>query len=316
MPAAEATTADQTPRSALRIAVLGPGGVGGLLAALLTVAGDQVQCLAGATTVEALSRQPLRVSSGQFGELSAWVPAAEVLAEPVDVCLVTVKNPDLPAALSRVPSSVLGGALIVPLLNGVEHVAALRRHYPAALVVAATIRVESTRLAPGEIRHDSPFATLQLAETAASLSAATRFAVHLRAAGPDAEVRGGEAQVLWQKLCFLVPMALLTTRAQAPIGAVREGEPDRLRAVVGEVCAVARGAGATISDSAVLAQLESVPAGMRSSMQRDAAAGRITELDSIGGAVLRQAAASGVDVPAIAALVSELAAMLPGGAGT
>jgi 2-dehydropantoate 2-reductase len=46
---------------------------------------------------------------------------------------------------------------------------------------------------------------------------------------------------------------------------------------------------------------------MKSSMQRDVEAGRPTELDAIGGAVLRAAEAQGVDTPTIARLVRELA---------
>jgi len=49
-----------------------------------------------------------------------------------------------------------------------------------------------------------------------------------------------------------------------------------------------------------------VPAAMRSSMQRDAAQGRRTELDAIGGAVLRAAARHDIEVPVTAALVGRL----------
>jgi 2-dehydropantoate 2-reductase len=45
---------------------------------------------------------------------------------------------------------------------------------------------------------------------------------------------------------------------------------------------------------------------MRSSMQKDAEAGRAIELDAIGGAVLRAAARAGIDVPVTARLVAEL----------
>ena len=47
---------------------------------------------------------------------------------------------------------------------------------------------------------------------------------------------------------------------------------------------------------------------MRSSMQKDAAAGRPIELDAIGGAVLRGAERAGVEAPVTARLVAELRA--------
>src|SRR3954454_16361182 len=149
--------------SAGRFAVLGPGGVGGLLAALLARSGSPGTCLAEASTTQAIATSGIWFESARFGDFVAPVAAAERLSEPVDVCLVTVKATQLVGALDRLPPDVVGSALIVPLLNGVEHVELMRTHYPLAAVVAATIRVESSRTAPGVIRHDSPFLNVELA---------------------------------------------------------------------------------------------------------------------------------------------------------
>src|SRR3954466_14997488 len=159
-----------------RFAVLGPGGVGGLLAALLARSGAAVTCLAEGSTAQAIATSGIRVESGQFGDFVAPLAAAERLSEPVDVCLVTVKATQLSEALDRLPPDVVGSALIVPLLNGVEHVELLRRHYPDATVVAATIRVESSRTAPGVIRHDSPFVGVELAVDGSAIQLVRRLA--------------------------------------------------------------------------------------------------------------------------------------------
>jgi len=63
-----------------------------------------------------------------------------------------------------------------------------------------------------------------------------------------------------------------------------------------------------LDEAATLAILERVPDAMRSSMQKDAAAGRPIELDAIGGAVLRAAERGGTDAPVTARLVTELRA--------
>ncbi|WP_308404629.1 2-dehydropantoate 2-reductase N-terminal domain-containing protein [Streptomyces sioyaensis] len=47
---------------------------------------------------------------------------------------------------------------MVPLLNGLEHLESRRDRYGDGHVVAATIRVESTRAAAGRIEHTRPFA--------------------------------------------------------------------------------------------------------------------------------------------------------------
>src|SRR5918998_6946187 len=277
-------TDGQNALTGLRVAVLGPGGVGGLLAALLARAGAAVTCLAGATTAERLRADGIRVESGQFGDFTTPVEAAERLTEPVDVLLVTVKATQLDDALERATADVLGDALVVPLLNGVEHVDHLRRRYPEAGVVPATIRVESTRTAPGVIRHGSPFVTVDLVTVPPLEQRVRRLADALGRTGVTVRVGDDEAAALWGKVNFLAPLALLTTAAQATAGEVRASRREDLLAIIGEVAAVARAEGAPADEDQVVAFFDGVPAGMRSSMQRDAAAGRPLELDAIGGA--------------------------------
>ena len=295
----------------LRTAVLGPGGVGGLLAGLLARGGGDVLCLAGSATAGQLGRQGMRVDSASFGEFSVAVRAAERLAEPVDVCLVTVKALQLEAALDRLPADVLGDALLVPLLNGVEHVEWLRQRRPRAQVVAATMRVESTRVAAGHVRHDSPFAVVELAAGGADVRRVDQLAATLGRAGLDVRVVGDEATLLWGKLTFLAPLALLTTRTGASAGVVRDEHREAFRAVVAEVASVARAEGAVVDEEATLQFLDQVPATMQSSMQRDAAAGRQVELEAIGGAVVRAAARHGLPVPVTTRLVDELRILHP-----
>jgi 2-dehydropantoate 2-reductase len=301
-----AVTDEPDALTGLRVAVLGPGGVGGLLAALLARAGATVTCLAGAETAGHLRTAGLRLESGQFGDFTTPVDAAERLTTPVDVCFIAVKATQLDAALERVPADVLGDALVVPLLNGVEHVDLLRRRYPGAGVVPATIRVESTRTGPGVIQHGSPFVTVELVATAGLEQRVQRLADALQEAGVATRVGDDEQAALWGKLNFLAPLALLTTAAQATAGEVREARREDLRAIVAEVAAVARAEGAPADEDQVVAFFDGVPAGMRSSMQRDADAGRPIELDAIGGAVVRAATRHGIAVPVTARYVDEL----------
>ncbi len=294
-----------------RVAVLGPGGVGGLLAGILARDGAAVTCVAGPATVAVLARDGLRVESGQFGSFTARVRAAERLAEPVDVCLVTVKATQLESALDRLPADVVGDAVLLPLLNGIEHLDLLRRRYPSATVVPATIRVESTRIAPGVVRHGTPFVVVELAGTAATGVAVRRLADLLERTGVTVRVSGDAATVMWSKLAFLAVLALLTTAEQAPAGVVRQQRRPDLLAMVDEIVAVARAEGATLDAGDIVSFFDGIPAGMRSSMQRDAEAGNRLELDAIGGAVVRAAGRAGIPVPVTARYVEDLRARYP-----
>lgn len=296
------------PESKWSVAVVGAGGVGGLLGAVLTRAGHRVRYVAKPDTAAGLNSGGLDVHSAQFGEFHVPAEAVSRLAGPVDVCLVAVKAMSLAAASAAVPAQALGDGLVLPLLNGVEHMTALRTRFPVQQVVAGAIRVESTRVAAGRIEHTSPFSSIEVASDTAPRERVDALAAQLRQAGFDVTVRDDEAALLWDKLAFLAPLALLTTHAGAPAGVVCDARRTDLNAVIGEVAAVAGAAGATVEPATILGMFDRLPAGMRSSMQRDAEANRPTELDAIGGAVLRAARRHGIDASVTARLVDDLRA--------
>jgi len=293
----------------ITVAVVGPGGVGGLLGALLTRQGDDVTYVAREETVSVLNAQGLRVDSGVYGSFAVAATAVTELTIPVDVCVVAVKAMQLDAAMERVPKDILGETVVVPFLNGVDHVEVLRNG-PGAAVVAGTLRVASTRTGPGVIRHSSPFLRVELAVTGDLpdewRQTALRFGHRLAAAGAEVDVCDDELSMLWGKLIFLCPLALLTTRYGITAGAVRTAHRDELVAVINEVAEVGGALGASLSADATLAFFDSVPAAMQSSMQHDAAAGNPIELDAIGGAVLRAGDRTGIPAPVTRKLVAEL----------
>lgn len=294
------------PSSPATVAVLGPGGVGGLLAAVLSRAGHRVVCLAREETASVLRERGITVRSGAFGEFTAAVEADTELREPVDLCVVAVKQTSLEAALERVPEGMLKpDAVVVPLLNGVEHVELLRGRYGAGRVAAGVIRVEATRVAPGVIEHGSPFCDVDLAGLPESVL--RPVAGLLDSAGVRPRIASSEASALWGKLAFLAPFALLTTRHLTDAEGVRTTHRADLVRLTEEIAAVATACGAPLDPAKSLAMYDACPPGMRSSMRRDAEAGRALELDAIGGAVLRAAERHGVPVPVTARLVSEVA---------
>ncbi len=290
----------------LTVAVLGPGGVGGLLAALLSRAGHRVICLSGEQTAEALRTDGIQVRSALFGDFSARVEADTELREPVDACLVTVKDTALDAALARVPARALSDALLVPFLNGVEHPAALRARNRPDRVAPAVIRVESTRVAPGVIAHGSPFAEIDLTGTDVPRPRLDALAEAFAAAGPATRVLEDETAALWAKMSFLAPFALLTTRYGLPLGDIRTRHRDELTALVEETAAISHACGGPADPAQALARYDAFPPSTKSSMLRDAVAGRPLELDAIGGALLRAAERHGVPAPVAARVVGEV----------
>jgi 2-dehydropantoate 2-reductase len=270
----------------MRHAVLGVGGVGGLIGGALARAGAIVVLL---MRPEALERYPgrLRIESAVLGNFEVGCPASSTLDREVDVVWVTTKATQLESALSLAPPAHVMDASVIPLLNGIDHIALLRSRY--ANVVAGAMRVESERRASGHIVQRSPFIAVELA-------GAEPVAAELRTAGIDCVVRGDEQTLLWSKLAFLGPLALATTALGGPIGEVR-GDP-RFQAALDEALAAARADGAHVDEEAVRKVAATAPGTMQSSMQKDVAAGRAPELDAIGGAILRAADRHGIPAPA------------------
>ncbi|HLU59904.1 MAG TPA: 2-dehydropantoate 2-reductase N-terminal domain-containing protein [Pseudonocardia sp.] len=271
---------------AVRVGVLGAGAVGGMLAVLLAEAGNEVTVLASERTSTAINVDGLTLRSGRFGERRVRVPAWPYLTAPVDVLFVAVKAPDLLAALGRVPGGLLADAAVAPLLNGTDHVPLLRAALPQAVVVPMTVSVEATRVAPGVVEHVSPFVEYALA--AERERARVDPEDLLRGAGLDVDTTApDEPTLLWRKLSFLAPLALLTTHARRPIGPAAEAHPDLLDGLVTETAAAAAAAGVQIDPAAVAKRIAGLPTGMRSSMLKDALAGATLELDAIAGPILR-----------------------------
>jgi len=285
-----------------RHAILGAGGIGGLMGAYLARSGTPVTMI---VRRESLAQYPrkLRLESA-FGNVEADVSiAAEV--PPADVLWITVKATELKSALSAItsPDSVHA---IVPLLNGIDHVAMLRSKYGAEKVIAATIAVESERVAPGHIVHRTPFARLNVSSSGQPLLGGT--IQRLQQIGFECRFLDHEPTLMWSKLVFLAAFALTTTAANKTTGEILSDPAWRQMGLtcIREASAVAVAEGAKIDADAVIAAVVKMPGNMRSSMQKDVEQGKTPELDAIAGPILRGAKRHGIEMPTTKKLVADV----------
>ncbi len=297
----------------MTIAVLGPGGVGGLVAGALEHAGTPAIVVARESTAELIAERGLRVSSVRLGDFTAHPRAVALLDEPVEVLVVATKATGLERALERIAGrpSIGTPGLVLPLLNGLDHLALLRERFGEETVVAGTIRVEADRPQAGVVVHTSPFLRVDMAsEHPAARPGMESLAKTLQDAGILARVGESEAQVMWGKLVRLNALACATSAFDKLLGEILS-TPELRAELVGAIeegCAAAVAEGASIDVADPLGELSSAHATLGSSMQRDIAAGRAPELDAIPGAVLRAAARHGVPCPTIERLVEMIAA--------
>jgi 2-dehydropantoate 2-reductase len=288
----------------MRHAILGAGGVGGLIGVALAKSGESVTLV---LRPEALKNYPAELSlESPLGSFSVPVDRAASVAAPYDVLWITVKATQLEAALRSVTVDPTKIGAVVPLLNGIDHVALLRARFGHDRVVPASIGVEAERLAPGKIVHRGMAIRLSFSSIGESRLASTLE--EFKKFGFACQFVEDEMKILWTKLSFLAPFALTTTAAGLTIGEVNRDPVwrKRLEAVVREVAGVGTASGTPLDPAAILQFFDKTPQDGRSSMQKDVAAGNPPELDAVAGPILRGAEEHGLDAP----VTRELAGMI------
>lgn len=299
----------QSDSRPLRIAILGPGAVGGFLAAVFWRQGAAVTCIANPDTVSCITDSGIHLESTIFGEFVAYPQAQPFLEIEPDLLVITTKAPFLAQALERIRLDRLEHCIIIPLMNGFEHLTTLRSRFGPHVAVGM-ISIEVTRQTPCSMIHSSPHARVELAsDSDVSRQELERIQAFWRACGIETSLLEQESQVVWQKLARLNAIALTTAASQMPLGFVRTESKWRaqLERCAAEGAAVAQSDQVPLSSNLIMQQIDALPATLSTSLQRDIARGVPSELDAIAGAILRRAALRAIPCPTIESLYNSLA---------
>ena len=301
----------------MRIAVVGAGGVGGLVGGLLARAGTQIAFVARGEQLRAMQANGLRVDSATRGSFTvAGIEASEDPARlaPADAVLVAVKGWQVREVAPRLAPLLKPDGIALPLENGVESAEDLARALGAERVAGGLCHMLSWIEAPGRIRHVGDQLRVTMGERAGGGSPRLEaLAAELRRAQIDAEIAEDVTAATWEKFLFIEPLGSVGAVTRAPVGVVR-GLPETrmlLVAAVEEIARLARSRGVKLAPDAVARALEVVdrlPADATASMQRDVQAGRASELHDQTGAVVRLGKESAMPAPVHAFLY---AALLP-----
>ena len=287
----------------MKHAILGAGAIGGLIGTVLSSLGEDVRVVVRPATLPTF---PGNLSLERpSGTLTGPAKAVAALTESVDVLWIATKTYQLQAALEVVQVTP---RCVIPLLNGVDHVAVLRKRFGLEHVVPGTIAVEAEKVAPGRFIQRSPVVRLNLAASGEPLLGA--IVGQLGNLGFACQFIANEQTLLWGKLCFLGPFALVTSASGLNAGEILANAAwkQKLSSAIAEACAVANASGAEVDAARIQSVVENSPPAMRSSMQKDVAAGRQLELDAIGGPIVRGGARYGVDVSTTVSLMGDIEA--------
>jgi len=287
---------------AMSIAVIGPGAVGGVIAAWLAQNPD--------LEVEVCVRTPFdRLEVETPGGLITARPrvlTAPDQARPVDWAIVTTKTYDAEATGAWLAAVVGPGTRVAVLQNGVEHVARFTPYVDPARITPAVVDIPAERAAPGRIRQRRD-GTILVPEGAAGEAFVALLAHTPIAAATTADFK----TAAWKKLALNCAGAVNALTLQPSGVAAREPIADIMRALVGECVAVGRAEGADLPDDlpgGVVAGYRAGPADGINSLHADRAAGRPMELDARNGVIVRLGARHGIATPVNAMVVALLEA--------
>jgi 2-dehydropantoate 2-reductase len=307
----------------MNIAILGAGGVGGYFGGILARAGNSVTLLARGAHLAALRERGLEVRTPE----GTFIAAVAATGEPqaigdagdIELAVVAVKSYSLQEMVPAARLLAERGAVILPLLNGVEAADRLiEQGVPGDQVLGGLAEISAARLGPGVVERRSTFHRVVAGERAGGLSERTeRIAAAFRAAGAEARASADITVDLWRKLAFITTMSAACGLARAPIGPVRRAPLGQLliERALHEVVAVARARGVALPEdveSKILVFIDSAPDGMRPSFLLDLESGGPTEIDDLSGAVSRFGRQAGVETPVHDVATAALSVARPG----
>ena len=289
----------------MRIVIFGTGGVGGYFGGRLAQAGEDVTFIARGEHLRAIKANGLKVDSpdGDFVIYPAKATDNTNEVGATDLVILGVKAWQVPEAARAIKPLVDSTTTVLPLQNGVDAVPQLTEELGADNVVGGLCRIVSFVVEPGHIRHAGFAPSIIIGELD---NRPTKRIVKIeevfKHAGLDTTIAADIQVALWTKFLFIASFSGIGALANAPAGVLRSDPKRRAQmlSAMEEIYALAHARGVKLpSDSVdkVMAAVDGLPEDATSSMQRDIAAGKPSELESQNGAVVRMARESGVEVP-------------------
>ena len=285
------------------VAVLGPGAVGGSLAVRLTLGGVRTICVAPPEVTGMIALAGLVIET-DGKTLTARPEVTDRLEVPVGLLLVTVKAPELEAALERVDPAVVEEGVVLPLLNGLEHMEVIRARLGPRVAAGSVSHYQAYRAGRVQIVETTSGPLITMASDDLSQRELEAVGELFHLARLEVRIGTSEKRVLWRKLSRIAPLAAATAATGRPVGALRK-DPEwrpRLEQAIAEACAVAAADGVSHNVGEQWTIIDGMPSDLPPSAARDVAAGNRSELDAIVGAVLRAGRRLDAPCPALTEL--------------
>jgi len=289
----------------MRVAIFGTGGVGGYFGGRLAQGGEDVTFIARGGHLRAIQTSGLRVDSLNGDFVINPAKATDDVSEigPVDLVVVGVKAWQVPDAALAMKPLVGPHTTVLPLQNGVDAVPQLTAELGPDVVIGGLCKIVSFVVAPGHIRHAGFAPSIVIGELDNQRTdRIVEIEKTFNHAGVETTIASDIDVALWMKFLFIASFSGVGAIANAPAGVLRTDPELRAQMLqaMKEIYELAHARNIKLPSNSidtVMAGVNALPEDATSSMQRDIAAGKPSELESQNGAVVRMARESSVEVP-------------------
>lgn len=293
----------------MRILMAGAGATGGYFGARLAQAGQDVTFLVRERRYQQLQARGLVLQTPQGTEkLQPQLTQANTLAGHYDLIIVTVKSFALDQVMDDIAPAVGPDTLIMPILNGMRHIATLQQRFGEDKVIGGLCKINATLGDEGEVIQLTPLHQLLYGALDGNNDARLqRVDAALRDCQVDTLFSDNIMDELWEKWLLLSTLGAVCCLARGNTQQIltsRGGEA-LLQGIFAEILSVitAEGYQPRPAVTARIFELLNNPSTpMTSSMYRDLTQGFDIEADQVIGDLLLRAKRNGLSTPLLNAV--------------
>jgi 2-dehydropantoate 2-reductase len=297
----------------MRMLVVGAGSIGGLFGGRLAQVGRDVTFLVRPSRAEALRSNGLQIVS-PLGDATVQpkLLASKDIHDAFDVVFLSVKAYSLESAIGDFASAVSDQTMILPILNGMNHMDTLAAHFGARAVLGGACKAATMLDKQGRIVQLTKLQDLAYGEMDGSRSErVTRLHQFMQGAGFEARISESIALEMWQKWTLLATLGGVTCLMRGNTGEIEavHGGREFLTKFLNEVVSVIQAVGRPLGEAFIAATTELLlkpGAPTTSSLFRDLQEGNRVEADQILGDLLQRGAKVGLSTPLISAAYAHL----------
>ena len=294
----------------MKTTIIGAGGVGGFFGGKMIKNGKDVTLVARGAHYEALKSQGLTVKcvEGDFHLPDVPVIATIGAMSDSDLVLIFVKTFHTPEVARQLRQVIQADTLVITFQTGLDNDLQFQDALAHPFVFPGLAYINSSRTAPGVIEQISGPCTLTFGARDAQDNRRLHEVLQLfRRAQINANLAADIEQEIWTKLIWISAFAGLTAIHRSPIGPILNDVQGKhlFHRCLAEAEAIARAQGVHLPkglDRRLMRKIafyKTRGQKTRTSLLLDMENGRLTEVETIHGALVRRARTAQVETPTL-----------------